>query len=842
MATLLQDLRYGFRMLLKNPGFTAVAVLTLALGIGANTSIFSVINAVLLRKLPVRDPDRLAIVGDASRVHAISNGSPRADIFSVPLYRELERNQDAFDGLAATGYLGPTSMFSFDEAGQTSTPEKVNVRLVSGNFFSVLGIDAVIGRVFHTEADIPGAAPVAVISHGFWRTRFHQDPGAVGRTIRMNGYPLTVIGVTPREFTGEGVGDSVDFWIPLAMQPQVMPGYQWLNNVSASFLELFGRLKPGVSLDQARARMKVTYRNIAASSFASRFNKDDQQELRNRVDKLEVSSGAHGLSSLRPQFEGPLQVLMMIVGLVLLIACVNVANLMLARSASRQKEIAIRLAIGGSPTRIVRQLLTESVLLAFVGGALGLLFAQWGTRALLGLVRRGDPVPLDTSPDLRVLLFTVLVCLLAGILFGLAPALRARRTELTQSLNSTGRTEAGSGAPARWSLGRLLVAAQVALSILVVFAAGLLVQTLRHLHAIDTGYERQHLVIVRLDPRSAGYTVGTYVPFCEDLLRRLRALPGVSSATYSKNGLFSGNESADGIIVPGFQPRSDEDTVAYNDSVGPNFFAAIGIPLLMGRDIAPQDVGLPTPKVAVVNESFARFYFPGQNPIGHTFKFQDPDNPNIEMQIVGVSRDIHDNDLRQVRRRFYVPVNQVYLPGDEVNYEVRAAGDPAAVAQGIREAVRAANPQLPVLRTETVADLVDANMPQQIFVARLSGFFAALALLLACVGLYGITSYAVAGRTREIGVRIALGARPGAVLWLVLREALLLVAAGLIVGIPAALGASRLMRTLLYGVSTVDPAALAVSLALLAAVALLSAWLPARRATRIDPMVALRYE
>ncbi len=840
MATFLQDLRYGFRVLLKSPGFAVVAVLTLALGIGANTSIFSVINAVLLRNLPVREPERLAIVGDPSRVHAISNGSPRADIFSVPLYHELQRHQDAFDGLAATGYLGPTSMFSLEEGGQLSTPEKVNARLVSGNFFSVLGVDAVLGRVFRSDNDTRGSDPIAVISYGFWRRRFHQDPAAIGRTIRMNGYPLTVVGITPPEFTGEAVGDAVDLWIPLSMQPLVMPGYEWLENLHTSFLELFGRLKPGLTINQARSRMLVTYDRVATSAFAAQFNHDDRQQL--RTSKLEVSSGARGLSSVRPHFQGPLQVLMAIVGLVLLIACVNVANLMLARSASRRKEIAVRVAIGGSPARIVRQLLTESVLLAFVGGACGLLLAQWGTRALLALLSSRSVVPLEAAPDVRVLIFTALVCVFAGILFGLAPALRAQRIELTPALNSAAREQSAAGSPARWTLGRLLVAVQVSLSILVLFAAGLLVQSLRNLRAVDTGYERHHLVMVRLDPRSAGYKEGTYVPFCEDLLRRIRALPGVTSATYSKNGLFSGNESIDEIVVPGFAARSDEDNIAYNDSVGPNFFTAIGIPLVMGRDVAPQDVGQPTPKVAVVNESFARFYFGEQNPIGRTFKFEDPDNPNIEMQIVGVSRDVHDNDLRLVRRRFYVPVNQVYLPGDEVNYEVRAGGDPAAVEQGIRAAVQAANPQVAILRMQTVADLVDDSMPAEIFVARLSGFFAALALLLACVGLYGITSYAVAGRTREIGVRIALGAHPSAVLWLVLREALLLVGVGVIVGVPAAIAASRLLQSLLYGVSVLDPGALGASLLLLAGVALLSAWLPARRATRIDPMLALRYE
>ena len=533
---------------------------------------------------------------------------------------------------------------------------------------------------------------------------------------------------------------------------------------------------------------------------------------------------------------------MMIVALVLLIACVNVANLMLARSTARQKEIAVRLAIGGSPARILRQLLTESVLLAFLGGALGLVFAQWGTRGLLGIVRGDTAVPLDTSPDPRVLAFTSLVCLAAGVLFGLVPALRARRIELTPALNNAGRGAAVSAAGlSRWSTGRLLVMAQVALSVLVLFAAGLLVQSLRKLHAIDTGYERRHLLLVRADLRVAGYKGAGYAAFCEDLLRRFRALPGVASATYSENGLFSGTESADGIVVPGFQPRADGDNVAYNDTVGPNYFTAIGVPLVMGRDLEPRDIAA-EPKVAVINETMARFYFGGQNPIGRTFQIPDDPKPPAVLEVVGVARDVLDHDLRHpAERRFYVPLNQRRVPG-AINFEIRTGGDPEPVEQAVRATIRQANPTLPILSLHTVESMVDEWMSEQVFVARLSGFFAALALLLACVGLYGITSYAVAGRTREIGVRMALGAHPRNVLWLVLREALLLVAVGVVVGIPAAVAASRLLRKMLFGVSSSDPGALALSLLVLVGVGFASAYFPARRATRVDPMVALRYE
>jgi len=385
------------------------------------------------------------------------------------------------------------------------------------------------------------------------------------------------------------------------------------------------------------------------------------------------------------------------------------------------------------------------------------------------------------------------------------------------------------------------VTAQVALSVLVLFAAGLLVQSLRNLHAIDTGYEREHLLIARVDLRTAGYKGATYVTFCDELLRRFRALPGVSAATYSENGLFSGSESADGIVVPGFQARADEDKVAWNDTVGPNYFTAVGIPLLLGRDLGPQDI-VAEPRAAVINETMAKFYFAGQNPIGRSFQVPDQPNPPVVLEVVGVARDARDHDLRKpAQRRFYMPLSQRRLPG-AINFEIRTGGDLAAVQPGIRAAVREADPQVALLGLKTVAGLVNDWMAEQIFVARLSGFFDALALLLACVGLYGITSYAVAGRTREIGVRIALGAHPQAVLWLVLREALLLVGIGLAVGVPAAIVSSRVLGSLLFEVSSLDARALALPVVVLALVGMASAYLPARRATRVDPMVALRYE
>ncbi|HEX7959160.1 MAG TPA: ABC transporter permease, partial [Terriglobales bacterium] len=832
MQILLRDLRYALRMLRRSPGFTTVAVLTLALGIGANTSIFSVINAALLRTLPVRDPQQLAIVGDPARVHSYTTGSPRTDLLSEPLYQELARTQDAFDGLAATGYFGPDPEVLLDEHEQTGTPARAAARIVSGNFFSVLGVDAFMGRTFRAEDEkAPGSDPVTVISYKLWERRFNRDPGVIGRTIRVNGYPLTVIGVMPQGFTGEVVGDAQDLWVPLMMQPQVMPAENRLNNVQDAWLVLIGRLKSGLNIEQAQARMQVTYQRMASSSFASRFDSDNAPVLLKQ--KLQVVSGARGLSRFRYDFSRPLVLLMAIVAVVLLIASVNLANLLLARSAARRKEIAVRLAIGASNARIMRQVLTECVLLAFLGGAVGLFLAQLGTRALLAIVRVGTAVPLDTTPDPLVLGFTALVCIVTGLLFGLVPSLRSRKVELLPALSSASRGEEGS-AGSRWSIGRILVAAQVALSILVLFAGTLLVHSLQKLHAVDTGYRRDNLLLARVDPRVAGYKAANYMAFCQDLLGRLRQLPEVTSVTYSSNGLFSGSESADAITVPGFQPPANDNKSPYNDTVGPGYFTALGIPILMGRDIAQQDLG-ETPKVAVINESMAHYYFGSQNPIGRTFTIKDAQTGGVPLEIVGVTRDVRDHDLRRpLDRRFYMPLN-LFFPYVAMNFEIRTTGDPRAVGQSIRNAVHEANPALQVLDLDTVNVLIDDRLSAEILVARLSSFFAGLVLLLASIGLYGVTSYAVAGRTREIGVRMALGAQARDVCWLVLREALVLVAAGIVVGIPLAMASSRLLGSMLFEVHAADPGAIFTSLFVLSSVALLAAFIPARRATRVDP-------
>ena len=837
--SLIQDLKFGSRMLAKAPGFTLVAALTLALGIGVNSAIFSIVNALLLRNIPVQQPERLVVVGNPSLVHSWSNGSPRTDIFSVPMYQELATKNEVFTGLAAVADV-PNARVHVEENGRQTEPEKASARLVSGNYFDVLGVRPALGRLFNAQDDkAPGSDPYTVLSYGYWKRRFHEDPLVVGKTIRVNGYPLTVLGVTQPGFFGEVVGDMQDLWVPLMMEPEVVPGRDYLNKVDTATLVLMGRMKPGISLAQANASLNVTFQQIAHSTFNDRFDKDNRDQLAKL--KVEVAPGGRGLSSIRKDMEKPLWFLLGIVGLVLLIACVNVANLLLARSSARQTEMAVRLAIGASATRIARQLLTECMLLAALGGALGLLTSVWTSRGLLWLVTGSRLYHIDIAPDLRVLLFTGGVTVLTGIVFGLAPALRARRMELFSVLKEGGRSASTSGAP-RPSASRYLVAAQVALSVVVLFTSAILVRSMKNLERFDTGYQRDNLLLLRIDAVGAGYKGERLNQAANDLVDRMRHIPGATSATFSANGLFSGTESADGIVVEGYTPSKESDKVAYNDAVGANYFATVGVPLLLGRDIGPQDTAA-SPRVVVINETMSKFYFKDQNPIGRHIAIDDDETRNKPFEIVGVARDVHDHGIRAaVPRRFYMPASQSFERVGQPNLIVRATGDPATLMQSARDVVRGFDANLQVTRASTANELVNDSLMDQIVVADLSGLFAGLALLLACIGLYGLMSYSVAGRTREIGVRMALGATRGKLVWLVLREAMTMVVVGALAGIPIAIACSRALRSLLYEVTPVDPVSLVATALTLIGVASLAAFLPARRASRVDPMVALRYE
>ena len=832
MGTFLQDLRYALRMLRKNPAFTAVAVLTLALGIGANTAIFSLENAVMLKMLPVKNPGELVVVGDPTEVHSRRMGDPGVSVFSYPLYRDIRDGSSVFSGMLASGEAHRLRVTG-DSIGEISG--NTTGVLVSGNYFSVLGVNALYGRVITPDDDSgPGAHPVTVVSYGFWKNKLGENPNIVGQTLRINNYPFTLVGVAPPGFYGDTVGDAQDLWVPVTMQEQVISGRKWLEDYNASWLHVIARLKPGVTAENAAANLNLLLQQLVNGPLKAKLSKDDLDNL--KAARVPVTAGGGGFSDLRGDFQQPLLLLMVIVALVLLIACVNVANLLLARASSRRKEFAVRVAIGAAPGRIIRQLLTESILLAFAGGALGFLLARWGTDALLKLSGNKD---LEASPDLRVFIFTAAVCLLTGLLFGLIPALRSRRVAAALTLKSG--SQNGSSANAGWNWGKLLVTGQVAVSLLVLFVAGLLVHSLQNIRNVDLGYNREHLLVVSTDPLSAGYNNARTASFANQLAEQIGSLPGVRAVTSSKNGLFSGSESGNTIKVEGYTSKKEADLVAAFDEVAPNYFHGVGIPMLLGRDIGLQDTET-SPRVAVINETMAKFYFGKANPIGRKFIVDDPGSKG-PVEIVGVARDARDHKLKgTIDRRFYLPLSQALgqLPG--VNFVVSTVGNPVAVAEAVRKQIKNLDANIPVNNIRSLNELTERAISDQILIARLSSVFASLALLLAAIGLYGILSYSVAGRTREIGVRMALGAQRGSVLKMILQEAGILVLVGVVIGIPSAILASRLFSSMLFGLKSTDPVSMLLVIAVLLAITLLASYIPARRATKVDPMIALRYE
>jgi predicted permease len=780
-------------------------------------------------------------VGDPQKAHSRSLGTPQVDLFSYPLYKELRDGNHVFSGLLASGEEHQLKVEN-DRSGEV-TSSALGV-LVSGNYFSVLGVNAFMGRTITPEDDkASGGSAVAVVSYRFWKDKLSADAGIVGQPVRLNGQPFTIIGVAPPEFFGDTVGDTQDIWMPITMEPQVLSGRPWLETYEASWLHVIGRLKPEINITKARADINVLFQQILNGPAKSRIHADDMRELRR--SKIDVVEGGAGFSQLRGDFREPLLLLMGMVGLVLLIACVNVANLLLARSTARKREIAVRLSIGASPLRLVRQLLTESILLAFAGGACGLLMAAWARQALLRLSlgpSGGDA--LDASLDLRVLLFTAGICLITGILFGLIPAIRALKFEVAPTLKSSSIIQSGMGTRTtggNW--GKALVVSQVALSVLVLFGAGLLVRSLRNLQNLDLGYSREHVLMIATDPLSAGYTPKKMPQFYDEVVRRVSSLPGVKGVTGSLNGLFSGTESNNQMKVEGYVPARDADRNIGFDAVGANYFTILGVPVILGRDIGPQDTAASQP-VAIINRAMQLKYFNNANPIGKRIWADDEDHRNSPpFIIIGVAGNARDHDLHtSVAPRIYIPILQFPDPVYGMNFEVRTAGNPASVAEEARKEILNFDARVPVFYTRSLDTQINRSISNEILIARLSSFFGILALLLACIGLYGIVSYAVGGRTREIGVRMALGAGRRDVLWLILRGAMAMIAIGVLIGIPAALAAGRLIQSMLFQLTSFDPLSMLAVIVLLAAVAIIAGLIPARRAARVNPVTALRYE
>jgi predicted permease len=844
------NVRLAVRGLLKTPGFTAVVVLTLGLGIGANTAIFSLVNEVLLRELPVKDPHelvlfrnvegrdgRLSRAGENNGSIDAATGRNSSTSFSLLTFDQFRSSGRALSHVFA---FAPFNRMTLLIDGQPETSDMG--QLVSGDYFVGLGVSAIAGRTLTDADDQPSAPPVGVISYRFWERRFSRDLSVIGKTIQVNRVPVTLIGITPPGFAGAmQIGESVDISLPLAQHARFQPDrsknrsepwYWWIR--------VMGRLAAGVTAAQARESLEPIFQHTAREGWLAGSGRADGTESRMpEASTLAADPGAQGENDRRRLYAESLRILMALVGILLLVACANVANLLLARGSGRRREIALRLAIGASRARIVRQLLGESILLAVTGAAFGTLCAYWSRGLLLGLRQfNGAPADLELPLDGQVLAFTIAVTAGTALLFGLAPALRATRVDLTAESQSGGRllgTRGGS------RLGQMLMVVQIALSLVLLIGAGLFVQTLRNLEQVAAGFNTQHLALFRIEATPAGYPREAFTMLQSRLQERLEQIPGVRAATFSRVPLLAGTRANRRTIIPGYTPPAGASMNINVNGIAPNFFTAMEVPLLLGRGFTARDDEVAA-KVGIVTHAFARRYFGDGNPVGRRITFgANPNAPATEIEIVGVVRDVKYTTLRETEpATIYLPASQM-LDG-VANYYVRTAGDLAAIGPAIRAAVGEIDPTLPVIDLRTQEQQIERRNSQERLFARLAGFFGVAALSLACVGLYGLMSHLVLQRTREIGLRLAVGARPAQVLGMVLRESLALVAVGLVLGLGVAYGVRQFVDAMLYGLTAADPLTYAVVAGVLIAVTLLASLRPARRAARVDPMTALRAE
>jgi len=842
VESLWKDARYGFRQMLRSPGLSIVAILSLALGIGANTAIFTVIDDLLLKQLPVRDPKMLVSFGDGSDNGIMASSSPGPyDIFPYDFYRHIAGNTSELEGI--TAFASFPTMVSVSTGSGVGPATQANSHLVSGTFFDVLGARPLMGRAL-TAADTAteGSDAVAVISHRYWQENLSADPGVIGRSITINGTSFTVVGVMPASFYGVELNEQApDMWLPITMQAQVMLQPSLLKPDGLFWINMIARRKPGVSVTEAQSWATVAFQRFLTDREGGGISELRRKQISGTC--IPLLPGGSGLSHLRAEYQAPLKVLMIMVGVVLLIACANLANLLLAKAASREREFCARLALGSSRGRIVRQILVEALVLALIGGGLGLGLAFWSTRVILLFINGGAAhSALSATPDLRVLLFTFATCLLTAILFGIAPALRGSRTDVAGALNANARTAGAAGARAKQLLPKALIVVQVTLSLVLLTVAGLLLRTLENLRAQDIGMDRTSVLLVNTNPKFAGYEPARLNALYDRLLGRVDALPGVRSASISgAPPLHRGNWGSP-ITIDGHPTPPDTDISTLLNRVSSGYFETLGIPLLRGRTIQPMD-NADAVKSVVVNKTFADRYFPKGDAIGHSFTIEDPAAGGV-WHIVGIVRDSkHGSPAGKPQPFAYLAVTQ--LTGDDQYaywLQVRSVGDPAKIAGDVRAAMGEIDSKLPVLKTETIDEQFDEIIDLQNFVSKLSGCFALLALALACMGLYGVMTYNVVRRTSELGVRMALGAPKTVLLWMVLKESLVLLTIGVALGIPASLAASRAIKAGLFGVNPADPMTLAAAVLLISACLLAGSYLPAHRATRVDPMVALRCE
>jgi predicted permease len=838
MATTLSDLRPAVRSLRRSPLFAVVAIASIALGIGANTAIFTLIDQILLRKLPITAPDQLVMLYQQANNMGSNMGSR---MNSYPLYQDLQQKAEPLSEVLCRR-LVPASL-SIDN--QT---ERVEAEMVSGNYFSVLGVKPAIGRVFNSQEDdqVYRGHPTVVLSHSYWVSRFARDPSVVGKKLRVNDYPMTIVGVSAEGFAGLDPAQTPQIRVPILMKEVMMPDFPWLrmDDRRARWVQVFGRLKPGSTVESAQAPLQGLFTQIRAYEMTLAAAKDWSNYSRQEFMKgrLLTAAAAIGFSPLRNDFSTALVVLMCMVGLVLLIACANVANLLIARSVNRQKEIAVRLSLGASRGRLVRQLLAESLVLSSLGGVAGLGIAFVLTRGLLALIpQQGQPLLITPHPDLRILAFTIALTVGTGIVFGLLPALRASRFDPWTTLKDT----MGSIAGAKGSLflRKGLVTTQVALSFLLLFGAGLFVRSLQNLKTADAGVAVDNLVSFQLAPALSGYDNERATLFYRNLRDRLQAVPGVQSAAVATVPILAGDEWDSSMAVEGHQAKDGEDMQAFMNAVSPGYFQTMKTPLLEGRDFRDGDAkeltGLSYAGVAIVNRRFAEHFFPGRSAVGKHIGFGSPRDAKLSIEIIGVVADsLYEGPREGVHRQVFIP----NWGKNSAVFYVRTLIDSTATYGLLRNEVRQLDSAIPVFSMKTLEAQLDETLLSDRLVAMLSGGFGLVATLLATIGLYGVMAFVVARRTKELGIRLALGAQPASVIWLVMREVVLLLVVGLGVGIPAALGLGRYVASQLYGIQAHDPAITGLTVALLTVVAAAAGFVPALRASRIDPILALRYE
>ncbi len=838
MSNVMQDIRYALRMLRKSQGFTIVAILTLAIGIGASTAIFSLLDQILLRRLPVQKPEQLVVLRSPGDINGSrwADGGPEGQTFSYPMFKALREKNEALTGLLAR-YVTSVSV---SYQGDTELAE---CELISGNYFEVLGVRPALGRVFSmNDEQAAGANPVVVLSYGYWQRHFGANPQVLNQSVPINGTPMTIVGVAQAGFKGVQAGESPDVFIPLTMTAQAMPNEWSLDAWDDYWLPLIGRMKPGMSMKQAEASLQVTYHALVEEQAARTTKWASETRRQQFIDrKLLLMPGSQGRPTLQNDAQAPLLALGGMVILVLLIVCTNVASLLMARGASRSREYAIRRALGAERGRLVRAVLIESLMLSLVGGLAGLLVAVWGIDTLTRIASSGNGIEgLSANLDPRILTFNFAVAVGVGILFGIAPALRFSSSDLNAVLRDQDRSATSGAGHVR--IRKVFVAAQMALTVLLLSGAALMTQTLWNLRKVDLGMKVDHVMQFTVSPSLNGYTPARTAAFTNQLNDALAALPGVRGASAAQIPLLVGTDNNSGVEIEGKVRNGDpEEQRVSRDRVAPKFFSTLSVPLLAGREFSPSDT-LDSPKVAIVNETFVRQYLADRNPVGARFGFGTGNGVKIDVEVVGVVKDEKYANVREDKRAFvFSPIAQDKTLG-EATFYVRTSQAPESLSSVIRDTVRKIDPSLPTAHMKTEETVVSEDLASETIVAGMSLTFGLVAALLGCVGIYGVLAFLVVQRTREIGIRIALGAMQDDIRRLVLREAVVLVAIGVAIGVPGAYGLGRLMDSMLYGVSAGQPLTLLAGPALMAVVALAAAYIPARRATRVDPMVALRYE